>query len=324
MLNIKLVALLLVATLVVNTPVLHSMDMIKSKTQWVTSKISNVKEKTLDRLVKQYRATRELRRKKAEGIATPDELRKLEQRMKKIRMAAASIGVAIIVIAGGVYFYGKYRKIEKVKKPKESEDESNFSSEEIGGENESSASEKNVKQEKTDYSLSAWIKAGDTLFNSNQIVSGPDISIQEVKKQLDAGADPNGNNFLGLPPLLHAVQFDRGDLVDLLVSKGANPNFRFKGKTSPRHDYTLLMNPVVDNNHSMVDKLLEKGADPQATLPGVGDVLSLANKLSVDARIISSLKKALRKCDVKQWDEEIAQKWDIRVEQGGLSITKRH
>ena len=165
------------------------MDTIKSKAQWVTSKISNVKEQTLDRLVEQYRATRELRRKKAEGIATPAELRKLEKKMRKIKIIAASVGVGLTIvaaIAGGMYRYGKPRKKKEEREVREWATQLEEGLKKVV--------EHAEMAEKGNYSSFSW----------DDIVSRADIPTQEVKKRLEAGQDPNESDLRGLPALYHA------------------------------------------------------------------------------------------------------------------------
>lgn len=111
-LNLKLVAWFLAATFIMRQEAVYPMDTIKSKTQWIKTKTSRVKEKTLDRLVKWYRDTQELRRKKVEGTATVAELKELKRRMKNTTGAVA-IGITIVTIAaiaGSTLAYGEYRK----------------------------------------------------------------------------------------------------------------------------------------------------------------------------------------------------------------------
>ncbi len=116
-LDFKLVVWLLVTAFIISAPgSVYSMDTIRSKAQWVKTKASRVKEKTLDRLVKRYRDTQELRRKKAEGTETPVELKTLQRRMKSIKIAAVVIGITlatIAAIAGGTLAYREYRKRER-------------------------------------------------------------------------------------------------------------------------------------------------------------------------------------------------------------------
>ncbi len=110
--NFKLIAWFLVATFIASMPgSVYSMDTIRSKAQWVKTNAAKAKEKTLDRLVKKYRATQELRRKKAAGTATSAELKKLERQMRNIRRVAAAIGITLVTIAaiaGGIYGYRWY------------------------------------------------------------------------------------------------------------------------------------------------------------------------------------------------------------------------
>ncbi len=85
--------------------------------------LSQRKQSLLRRLVANYTETRELHRKRKAGKASPEELKKLEERMKKIKKAAIKAGVIaafITAIFGAKWAYGKYQTAQK-EKQKEAE-----------------------------------------------------------------------------------------------------------------------------------------------------------------------------------------------------------
>ena len=102
------------------------MDIVNSKAQRVKIKATRVKEKTLNRLVKQYKETGKLRRKKKAGTATPAELAKLKRRMRNIKIAGAAIFITITTIAaiaGGAVGYKWYSKKKREERRQQQEKE---------------------------------------------------------------------------------------------------------------------------------------------------------------------------------------------------------
>lgn len=216
------------------------MDIIKSKAQWVKTKASRVKEKTLDRLVKRYRDTQELRRKKAEGTATPVELKTLQRRMKKIKIAAAVIGITlatIAAIAGGTVAYREYQKRERrMLAEKEGEEEAKI----IAILAAKSEGEK-------DQGLRDAIDKGDA---------------RSVRMYLQAGANGNAKGPFGNPPLHRAIDIPWGirrrghdTVVQVLIDAGVNLNAKGRGGT-PLHL------AAAEGREKDVSLLLNAGADP--------------------------------------------------------------
>ncbi len=313
-LDFKLVVWLLVTVFIISAPVsVYSMDTIKSKAQWVKTKAARMKEKTLDRLVKQYRDTQELRRKKAEGIATPAELKVLQRRMRNIQRVAVAIGVTlatIAAIAGGTVAYREYRKKERrmlAEKEGGEAAEAIASAraervERIMGDIERQAKGEE-KASKGDYSLLEW----------DEVIQLSNIPIREVKKRLDGGADPNQKDSWGHPPLFHVIENNRGDLVDLLVRAGADPNFELESRGLPEDKHTLIMKAVRDNNYRMVYKLLQNGADPRRG--PWGGAWHIARHFPVDDRIVSLIREAL-----VEWDKPSEQKLEQLQKEVGLPL----
>jgi ankyrin repeat protein len=83
-----------------------------------------------------------------------------------------------------------------------------------------------------------------------------------VRELLELGADPNADAVDGFPPLIAALTCRHSpshtkELVALLLSFGADPNQR------GINDYTPLHAAVAEGGFSVVELLLEKGADPR-------------------------------------------------------------
>ncbi len=89
-----------------------------------------------------------------------------------------------------------------------------------------------------------------------------------IRTLLEIGADPNPMDHAGFPPLVAALSCSRpqpggpgrpdvADIIELLMSFGADPNQR------GLNDYTPLHMAVSERNLSAVRLLLEAGADPR-------------------------------------------------------------
>ena len=91
-----------------------------------------------------------------------------------------------------------------------------------------------------------------------------DGDIDEVQRQLDAGVDPNLKSSKGATPLFYAVYGGHLEIVELLITRGADVNAVY------------LNNSVLDQAHSYDDKeiveLLEvHGAEVADKVSGKGD-----------------------------------------------------
>ncbi len=91
-----------------------------------------------------------------------------------------------------------------------------------------------------------------------------DGDIDEVQRQLDAGVDPNLKNSKGATPLFYAVYGGHLEIVELLITRGADVNAVY------------LNNSVLDQAHSyddqeMVELLEAHGAEVADKVSGKGD-----------------------------------------------------
>ena len=91
-----------------------------------------------------------------------------------------------------------------------------------------------------------------------------DGDIDEVQRQLDAGVDPNLKSYKGATPLFYAVYGGHLEIVELLITRGADVNALY------------LNNSVLDQAHSYDDQeiveLLEvHGAEVADKVSGKGD-----------------------------------------------------
>ena len=89
-----------------------------------------------------------------------------------------------------------------------------------------------------------------------------------IRTLLEIGADPNPVDHAGFPPLIAALSCNRPqpgspgrpdvvDIIELLLSFGADPNQR------GLNDYTPLHMAVSERNALAVERLLKGGADPR-------------------------------------------------------------
>lgn len=84
-----------------------------------------------------------------------------------------------------------------------------------------------------------------------------------IRALLDAGADPDGSDGDGFPPLIAALsppyRDDVADLVNLLLDSGADI------EQHGMNDYTPLHCAASSGQPALVELLLERGADPNST-----------------------------------------------------------
>lgn len=116
---------------------------------------------------------------------------------------------------------------------------------------------------------------------AEKLQSKPNLSlayldgINAVQAALDAGADPNSTNSIGVSILANASFDGRLEIVNALICKGADVNLANRdSKTTP------LMMAVSARQIQVINTLLAAGADPY-TKNKVGDsALSIAKKVS--------------------------------------------
>lgn len=110
---------------------------------------------------------------------------------------------------------------------------------------------------------------------------------KEVKKLLDAGANPNERSFFGMPPLTIALIHSNPLTVREMLARGANPN------AADRNGSTPLMWAVYGESPDLtiVDELLKLGADPNAVNKSGESALTWASRRG-DMRTVERLKAA--------------------------------
>ncbi len=247
--NFKIVLWFLATAFTVSTPgSTLAMDTVRSTAQWAKTKAVHAKEKTIDRLIEQYKATQELRRKKAAGIATPAELKTLNRRMRKIKIAAAAIGITIATIAIGAVGYKWYSKKESDKRL-------------------------NIPDKYSDTALHSAAKGGNknrvqTLIDKNANLDIQDEhgmtalywatakgNIEIVQMLIDAGAKPDIINKYGDTALHSAARKGNKEIVQMLINAQANldiPNKRGN---------TALHWAAIEGNKEIVQMLINAQAD---------------------------------------------------------------
>ena len=233
-----------VAVVIVNTPnSLYAMEKPLASYQ--------EKKGIIQRLVGTYRETRELRRKKVAGIATPEDLQKLERIMSNVKKGAAVIGMtvaAIVAIAGGVYTYKQYKK--HMDEQERSETREQLRQEQKRGE------AVRITEEESLESKEARNQQLLLLFARRRVL--PEYT--EVKELLNLGADPNivdTSPYSFDPGLLHKA-FPDYKLIRLLLKHGATVDNR-----DPSGDtiFFRLFGEGIKSPEGLADLLLFYGAD---------------------------------------------------------------
>ena len=82
--------------------------------------------------------------------------------------------------------------------------------------------------------------------------------MNEAKRLLDEGADPNQGGFGGFSPLILAIARQNLELVRMMAAKGANLNFRDRTGSTPL--MWAAFNETGDPK--LIEELLKLGADP--------------------------------------------------------------
>ena len=241
-LDFRLAACFLVVTFIVNmTGAAYSMDTIKSKSRWIKTKASSLKEKTLDRLVKRYRNTQELGRKKADGTATPAELKELKRLMRNIQRVAVAIGITLvtIAIAGGTLAYREYRKRERWRQAEKEGIEADEAIALARADTTEAISRHFIKKYVDGLKLGIALDHLDT---------------GKITRLLKAGVDPNTKlNYRKETPLHY---FLSPEIAQIFINAGANLNAKDWHGNTPLHRF------AEEGNITWTSFLLEAGADP--------------------------------------------------------------
>ena len=108
----------------------------------------------------------------------------------------------------------------------------------------------------------------------DQLVNAAGLSTNAVLALLDTGANINGHSRVafGWTPLISAIYHHKVDVVDLLLTCGADVNVSDDDNRTPL--YWAIVRWADDTN--LVAKLIQHGADPHATNCFGTDIMDLA------------------------------------------------
>ncbi len=230
--------------------------------------LSQRKQSLLRRLVANYKETRELHRKRKAGKASPEELKKLEERMKKIKKAAIKAGVIAAFIAaifGAKWAYGKYlfKKTEIEEWPvKKTEIEEWPDIHRAAFEGNLHALEQLLLAPEAD------IETGNDWFSLHSKLYGETLLHLAVKGNksravqflLQHGANIEAQDRRDYTPLVQATIQGNIEIVRLLLSFGANVNAQYY--TYETYTLTPLHVAALNGYPDIVQLLLKYGADP--------------------------------------------------------------
>ncbi len=95
--------------------------------------------------------------------------------------------------------------------------------------------------------------------------------LEELRRLLDAGADPNDlDEPFAVSALTAAIQSDCDEAVDMLLDAGADPSL------SAFDDYTPVMWAVKRRNHVLLERLVGLGADVDVFKPHLEEAVAIA------------------------------------------------
>ena len=110
-------------------------------------------------------------------------------------------------------------------------------------------------------------------------------NLEEVRRLLDEGADPNATTDFQEFALMGAVSNDRPDVVALLLDRGASPNLR------DMHGQTALFMAAYERNPQVVTMLLDAGAEVDV-VTNAGETALLRSVIWQDRDTVDLLLKA--------------------------------
>jgi ankyrin repeat protein len=118
----------------------------------------------------------------------------------------------------------------------------------------------------------AWALTDDEQVEfSSAVVEG---NVAVVKKYLDSGEVKPNDTFFAWSPLLSAASKHQIAVVKLLAERGADINFKH-----PITKMTAVAHATYDDDLSLLELLLQMGADPNIKMKGGVSVLRMANDM---------------------------------------------
>lgn len=161
-------------------------------------------------------------------------------------------------------------------------------------------------QEQADPLLPAAAMAGDIAAVQELIRQGHDVNARGeggwtallfssaqgypkiMKVLLDAGANPDICNVLGITPLIYGARYENMEIVKMLIDYGADINLRDK------HGDTALMKATEFGNIKVIDILIQAGADITIKNSKKQNALDLAYERG-QGKIAKKIRKAFNK-----------------------------
>lgn len=111
----------------------------------------------------------------------------------------------------------------------------------------------------------------------------------KIAKVLITKADLNLKDDAGNMPLYTALKYEKEDLFNLLLEKGASPNSVGKA-TENTKDQSVLFVTIFQAREDLMQKLLEKGADPNlADAAGALPLSEVVIRRDADPRVVKIL-----------------------------------
>lgn len=108
----------------------------------------------------------------------------------------------------------------------------------------------------------------------DQLVNASGLSTNAVLALLNKGANVNGHSKVtfGWTPLISAIYHNEGDIIDLLLARGADVNVGDNENRTPLYWAIVRWG----ENTNLIAELIQRGADPHATNCFGADIMDLA------------------------------------------------
>ena len=111
----------------------------------------------------------------------------------------------------------------------------------------------------------------------------------KIAKVLITKADLNFKDDVGNMPLYTALKYEKEDLFDLLLEKGADPNSTGTASANTKNQSVLFVT-IFQAREDLMQKLLEKGADPNlADAAGALPLSEVVIRRDADPRVVKIL-----------------------------------